>query len=86
MHLLTSDLPLSVGLAASVPESDVAVAGSGMYLCVNIGGIAGTAAGSAVFETALRKALLAALSGVKGGPQVRIPGGEWLLSYALADP
>lgn len=60
-----------VGLAASVPEEDVAVAGSGMYLCVNIAGVAGTAAGSAVYGTALRKNLQAVLTGVDHGSQVR---------------
>lgn len=60
-----------VGLAASVPEEEVAIAGSGMYLILNIGGVAGTAAGSAVFETTLRKTLQASLADVDDGPQVR---------------
>lgn len=59
-----------VGLAASVPEEDVAIAGSGMYLCVNIAGVAGTAAGSAVYGTALRKNLQAVFTGVDHGGQV----------------
>lgn len=61
-----------VGLAASVPEEDVAIAGSGMYLCVNIGGVAGTAAGSAVYEAALRRGLQSALMGQANGGNVRV--------------
>ena len=59
-----------VGLAAGVPEGDVAVAASGMYLCVNVGGVAGTAAGSAVYEAVLRDRLQMALIRVDGAPQV----------------
>lgn len=61
-----------VGLAASVPEQDVAVASSGMYLCLNIGGVAGTTIGSAVYEAALRKGLQAVLFGEADGAEVRL--------------
>ena len=68
MGIITSSA--FVGLAASVPEKDVAIVGSGMYLCFNIGGIAGTAAGSAVYEAVLRESLPKALTGVDDGSQV----------------
>lgn len=65
-----------VGLAAGVPEEDVAVAGSGMYLCVNVGSVAGAAAGSAVYEAVLRDRLQSTLIGVDDAAQVS-PNGRF---------
>lgn len=59
-----------VGVAARVPKQDLAVAGGGMYLCVNIGGVAGASIGSAVHETALRMSLNEALRDVENGSEV----------------
>lgn len=60
-----------VGLAAGVKEEDVAIASSGIYLFFNIGAIAGSSAGSAVYQTSLRTGLESALQGVEGGNEVR---------------
>ena len=59
-----------VGLAAAVPEEDIAIAGSGMYLFFNIGAIAGASTGGAVYQAALRAGLENALKGVKHGHKV----------------
>lgn len=60
-----------VGLAAAVPEGDIAMTGSGMYLFFNIGAIAGVSLGGAVYQTALRSSLEEALRGIKDGHKVR---------------
>lgn len=54
-----------VGLAAAVPEQDIAMAGSGMYLFFNIGAIAGVSTGGAVYQKALRLSLGHALEGME---------------------
>lgn len=59
-----------VGMAAGVAPEDIAVAGSGMYLFFSIGAVAGTSAGSAVYQMGLRSGLQRALDGVKGGNEV----------------
>lgn len=59
-----------VGLAAGIEEKDMAVAGSGMYLCSNLGAIAGASAGSAVYQISLKEGLERALAGVEDGAQV----------------
>lgn len=59
-----------VGLAAGIEEKDMAVAGSGMYLCSNLGAIAGASAGSAVYQISLKEGLEKALIGVENGAQV----------------
>ena len=46
-----------VGLVAGVKESEIAIAGSGMYLCFNFGAIAGVSAGSAVYQNTLESGL-----------------------------
>lgn len=60
-----------VGLAAGVPERDVAIATSGMYLFFNIGAIAGSSVGSAVYQNSLIAGLKKALDGVGNGNEVR---------------
>lgn len=65
-----------VGLAAGVQDEDVAIASSGMYLFFNIGAIAGSSAGSAVYQTSLRAGLESALKGVEGGREVSCLGIE----------
>ncbi|CAK4030877.1 Vacuolar membrane amino acid uptake transporter fnx2 [Lecanosticta acicola] len=59
-----------VGLAAGVEEGDMAVAGSGMYLCFSLGAIAGASAGSAVYQTSLKMGLESALAGIENGTQI----------------
>ncbi|KAK3722453.1 hypothetical protein LTR37_002445 [Vermiconidia calcicola] len=59
-----------VGMAAAVSTDDIAVAGSGMYLCSSIGAIAGTSAGAAAYQNALRSGLQDALGGVKGRSKI----------------
>jgi predicted MFS family arabinose efflux permease len=60
-----------VGMAAGVEEGDIAIAGSGMYLCFSMGAVSGVTAGSATYQLSLRSGLERALRGVDGGSQVR---------------
>ncbi len=59
-----------VGMAAGVHESDIAVAGSGMYLFFSIGAVAGASAGSSTYQIGLKSGLEEALQGVKGSDRV----------------
>ena len=61
-----------VGMAADIPPEDIAVAGNGMFLFLNIGAIAGASAGSAAYQTALRSGLREAFKDVEGGDKVRL--------------
>lgn len=71
-----------VGMAADIPSGDIAVAGNGMFLFLNIGAIAGASAGSAAYQTALRAGLRKAFRDVKDGDSVRLcflPGTKLLM-------
>jgi predicted MFS family arabinose efflux permease len=59
-----------VGLAADVAQEDLAIASSGCYLFFNLGAIAGTSAGSAIYQGALKAGLKDALEDVNGGAKV----------------
>lgn len=59
-----------VAVTAGVGEEKMAIAGSGLYLSGNIGAVAGVAAGSALFQTSLRRYLFASLDGMAGGKEV----------------
>lgn len=48
---------LFVALAAGVGEENMAIAGSGQYLCGTVGSVAGVCAASAVFKSGLNSAL-----------------------------
>ena len=61
-----------VGMAADIPPEDIAVAGNGMFLFLNIGAIAGASAGSAAYQTALQSGLREAFKDVNGGDKVRL--------------
>jgi MFS family permease len=61
-----------VGMAAAVQPEDVAIAGNGMYLFLNIGAIAGASSGSAAYQGALRSGLKGAFRDVKHEKEVRI--------------
>ena len=63
-----------VGMAAAIPAEDVAIAGNGMYLFLNIGAIAGASAGAATYQSGLRAGLDEALSEVKNGSKVNLIG------------
>lgn len=64
-----------VGLAAGVSEEDMAVAGSGLYLFFNLGAIAGSSAGSAVYQTTLKSGLQEAVKD--------LPEGQTIMQRAL---
>lgn len=59
-----------VGLTSQVQEQDVAIATSGLFLCFNLGAVAGVSGGSAVFHGALREWLGRLLSGIDGASEV----------------
>lgn len=64
-----------VALAAGVGEKEMAIAGSGLYLCGSIGAVAGMSAASAAFQTTLRVALEKALD------RSDIPNGREVSTY-----
>ncbi|KAK5170455.1 uncharacterized protein LTR77_005043 [Saxophila tyrrhenica] len=74
-----------VGMAAGIDESDIAVAGSGMYLFISIGAVAGASAGGAVYQLDLRSGLEQALQCVNGGDKGLLDdiGYLWTLSDGL---
>lgn len=57
----TAHSALFVALAAGVGEQDMAIAGSGLYLCGSVGAVSGMCAASALFQSALGSALNQAL-------------------------
>ncbi|KAI5366203.1 Putative major facilitator superfamily, MFS transporter superfamily [Septoria linicola] len=59
-----------VGLAAGVPEGDLAITASGLFLFFNLGAVAGASAGAAVYQTSIRAGLSMALDGVTDGPEI----------------
>lgn len=69
-----------VGLAAGVSEEDMAVAGSGLYLFFNLGAIAGSSAGSAVYQTTLKSGLQEAVKDLPEGQTVSGEDGNTLRS------
>lgn len=52
-----------VGLTSAVAEDEVAIAGSGLYLCANIGAVSGVSGAAAVFQITLQAGLTQALEG-----------------------
>jgi len=62
-----------VDLAAAVDESDIAIAGSGLYLSLNIGSVSGASAASAIFSSSLLAGLKDVLSGLPDGDEVQYP-------------
>lgn len=63
---------LFVGLASGVAAEEVAIASSGLYLTVSIGGATGVSAANAIFQDTLRKRLWGRLDGVQDREKVRI--------------
>lgn len=61
---------LYIGLAASVEKADMAIAGTGYYLCGNIGAVAGLSAHNALFQATLQHSLEAKLDGLVDGDEV----------------
>lgn len=61
---------LFVGLAAELPEEDMALSASGLYLFFSLGAIAGASAGAAMFQTSLRVGLERVLAGVDNGREI----------------
>src|ERR1700753_2250582 len=59
-----------VDLAASVEESEMAIASSGLYLSSNIGAVAGVTAASAVFSNSLKSKLEELLANLPHGHEV----------------
>ena len=72
-----------VGMAAAVQPDDVAIAGNGMYLFLNIGSIAGASSGSAAYQNALRSGLAEAFRNTKHGKQASIFGPEISRSLSM---
>jgi hypothetical protein len=52
-----------VGLTSAVAEDEVAIAGSGLYLSGNLGGVTGVSGAAAAFQIALQLGLKRALAG-----------------------
>ncbi|RSL60659.1 hypothetical protein CEP54_006643 [Fusarium duplospermum] len=61
---------LYIGLAASVEKEDMAIAGTGYYLCGNIGAVAGLSAHNALFQATLQDSLEAKLNGFVNGDEI----------------
>ena len=59
-----------VDLAASVHESEMAIASSGLYLSSNIGAVAGATGASAIFSNSLLSKLADVLKGIKDRDKV----------------
>jgi len=62
-----------VDLAAGVEDSEIAIASSGLYLCGNIGMLAGISSASSIFGTALRNSLADVLRDVSNADEVSHP-------------
>lgn len=60
-----------VGLAASVEESEMAIASSGLYLSSNVGSVAGVTASSAIFSNSLKSKLDELLASWPQGHKVK---------------
>ncbi|KAF5010249.1 hypothetical protein FDECE_3608 [Fusarium decemcellulare] len=78
---------LYIGLAATVESVDMAIAGTGYYLCGNIGAVAGLSAYNALFQTTLQHSLENKLEGIANGGHIARKAME-NLDYIkdLADP
>ena len=61
-----------VGITAAVQPADVAIAGNGMWLMLNIGAIAGASSGAAAYQGTLRSGLQKALKNVRHSKEVRM--------------
>ena len=59
-----------VGMAAGVPEKEMGMAASGMYLFNNLGAISGTGIGAAVYQLSLKSSLWEALQGLDDAEEV----------------
>ena len=60
-----------VALAAGVEEQQMAIASSGLYLCMNLGGVVGISLASNVFQATLRHGLGNGLKDFPHGREVR---------------
>ncbi|CAM1503186.1 Fc.00g079620.m01.CDS01 [Cosmosporella sp. VM-42] len=61
---------LFVALASTVKETDLAIAGSGYYLCGNVGAVAGLSATTTLFRAALKINLGISLGGIEHGSEI----------------
>ncbi|KAF4974866.1 hypothetical protein FZEAL_8283 [Fusarium zealandicum] len=61
---------LYIGLAASVESADMAIAGTGYYLCGNVGAVAGLSAHNALFQATLQQSLSRKLEDVVDGTKI----------------
>ncbi|RSL73465.1 hypothetical protein CEP53_000750 [Fusarium sp. AF-6] len=61
---------LYIGLAASVEKADMAISGTGYYLCGNIGAVAGLSTHNALFQATLQHSLEAKLDGLVDGDKI----------------
>jgi len=59
-----------IGLTSAVAEDEVAIAGSGLYLSGNIGGVSGVSGAAAAFQITLQLGLKQALEGTSGSAKV----------------
>lgn len=59
-----------VALTASVEESEVAIACSGLYLSANIGSVIGLSASTALYQGKLQSGMYKALKDIEGGKKV----------------
>lgn len=59
-----------IGLSASTPREDMAIAASGLYLSINIGAVAGVSAAGSIFQSVLRYTLSTLLSRETDGSEV----------------
>jgi hypothetical protein len=59
-----------IGLTSSVAVGEVAIAGSGLYLSGNVGGLVGSAGSSLVFQLALQKNIWKAVESLPNGKEV----------------
>ena len=61
-----------IGLTSGVADDGVAIAGSGLYLSGNVGGVSGVSGAAAIFQLALHSGLKRALQHRTDAPEVRI--------------
>jgi predicted MFS family arabinose efflux permease len=61
-----------IDLAATVDDTEMSIASSGLYLSANIGSVAGVSISTAVFGTSLKYQLENLLADWPDGPEVRI--------------
>ncbi|OAX81261.1 hypothetical protein ACJ72_04400 [Emergomyces africanus] len=59
-----------IALSASVDESEIAIAGSGLYLSANIGAVIGLSASTALYQGKLQSGMYEALKDIEGGKKI----------------